>query len=737
MTNLTSEKIHSGHLQRRAVVYVRQSTFVQVAQHQESAHRQYNLRERALALGWSAEQVEVIDEDQGKSGSTTCGRNGFAVLMSQVALGAVGIVLALESSRLARNNADWQRLVWFCSLTETLLGDHEQVYDPSLLDDRMVLGLRGTISELEWHTIRKRMSQAARSKAGRGALQIALPAGLQWEAGQIRLCDDRSVVDALRLVFETFDQVGSARQAALHLADAGVKLPRRATPHSSAVRWVEPAAHNVYAILRQPQYAGAYVFGKRKTIRQIESDGSVRTREVEVARDAWPVCIVEHHEGLIAWDRFEQIQQQMRDNVSNFRNEHVGAAREGAALLQGLAYCGKCGQRMTVAYAGSGQRFVQFHCRRDWDQRGTKHYCQVLGGRRIEAAVVQLVLQAIEPAGLEVALQAVAALQHDQAQLAQHWRQRIQQAEYEALRAQERYEAVDPRNRLVAAQLEQSWNDALLALDRVRQQSSAHLQRLNQGLTESEQSRVRCLARDVAQIWKAPTTSHRDRKRLLRAALDRVLINSEDRLIQVKVYWKGGQVDALQLPRARRGDPVATTDETVVALIRNLAADGLDDTQIARVASRQGLRTATGLSFTKRRVQSIRSQYGIACGNTLRDAGGPVFTAEQAARELGVSSQTVHQWLSCGLLTGRQAAPGAPWRIVLDEQTRSRLAGNQAPDGWVGLQEAARRLGVTKQTVSTWVKQRKLPAVRVTKGRRRGWRICVDSTGLDKQPSLL
>ena len=738
MAQTASDRIQDGHLQRRALVYVRQSTFVQVAQNQESARRQYNLRQRALALGWATEQVEVIDEDQGRTGATSYGRSGFAQLMSEVALGAVGIVLALESSRLARNNADWQRLVWFCGLTETLLGDHERVYDPSLLDDRMVLGLRGTISEMEWHTIRKRMSQAARSKAERGALEITLPAGLQWEAGQIRLCDDRSVVDALKMVFETFDRVGSARQVALHLGDAGVKLPRRAMPHSSAIRWVEPSAQCVYHILRQPQYAGAYVFGKKKTVRQIDSDGHVRTREVAVERDAWPVCIVEHHEGLIDWNRFERIQKQLSDNVSNFRTHHQGAPRQGAALLQGLAYCGKCGQRMTVAYSGTGQRFAQFHCRRRWDQRGTDDYCQVLGGRRIETAVVELFLQAIQPAAVEVALQATATLEREQAQLVEHWRQRIERANYDALQAQERYELVDARNRLVAAQLERRYNDALAHVQQLEQQAAAHLRQPSERLSDTEKMRIGQLACDVDTIWQAPTTTHRDRKRLLRAALDRVVINSQERVVDVHVYWKGGQVDALQLPRVRRGDPVATTDKKVIALIKTLVADGLDDTQIARVASRQGLHTAMGLSFTKRRVQSIRSQYGIPCATAVGDTdGAAVFTAEQAARELGVSSQTVHQWLSTGLLAGRQAAPGAPWRIVLDDQTRARLAGQNAPPGWVGLEQAARRLGVTKQTVSTWVKQRKLQAIRVTKGRRQGWRICVDSTGLAKQQPLL
>jgi excisionase family DNA binding protein len=732
-----SEKIQPLHFQRQALVYVRQSTFFQVRHHQESAHRQYNLRQRAEDLGWSAEQIVVVDEDQGRTGITTHARSGFAQLMSEVALGHVGIVLALETSRLARNNADWQRLVWFCSLTETLLADHEQVYDPSLLDDRMVLGLKGTISELEWHTIRKRMHEAARNKAQRGELEIALPAGLQWEDGRITLTTDKAIVAALRLVFEKFEELGTARQVALALLDAGVRLPRRAAPHSSRIRWVEASAHSVYHILTQPQYAGAYVYGKRRTVRQIEPDGSVRSREVAVQREAWPVCLRDHHLGLIDWDQFERIQHQLRANMTQFTGDTRGPAREGAALLQGLAYCGKCGQRMAVAYTGRDRRFAQFHCRRDRDQRGFKFYCQVLGGRKIETAVVKLFLDAMQPAGLEAALQVVEVLVADYEQVAEHWRQRIERAEYEALRAQERYEAVDARNRLVAAELERRWNEALADVSRLRQESEERLSQAKQRLTKEEQHRVRNLAQDVTRIWNLSTTTNRDRKRLLRAALDRVVILSDERVVKIDVYWKGGEVSELQVPRQRRGDPVVTTDEEVVKLIRDLAEDGLDDTQIARVAGRQGLRTATGLPFNKRRVQSIRSQYGVPCGKKAVQSGEPEYNVQEAARQLSVSAETIYQWLASGLLVGRQAARGAPWRIVLDEQTRQRLAGEEAPEGWVGIKEAARRLGVSKQTVTSWVKQGKLQAVRVSRGRREGWRICVDSTGLERQQPLL
>jgi len=732
-----SEKIQPTHLQRRALVYVRQSTFVQIQQNQESTRRQYNLHQRAKELGWPTEQIAVIDEDQGRTGITTDGRSGFARVMSEVALGVVGIVLALETSRLARNNADWQRLVWFCSLTETLLGDHEQVYDPSLLDDRMVLGLKGTISELEWHTIRKRMLQAARSKAERGELEGVLPAGLQWEQGTIQLSADQGEVDTLRLVFDKFDEVGSARQVALHLADDGVRLPRRTMHMPGQVHWIEPTASAVRDILKQPKYAGAYVYGRNRTVREIASDGSVHARQVAMPREQWAVLLPDHHEGLIDWDRYERIQKQLRANMTQSPDNTPGPAREGAALLQGLAYCGKCGNRMAVAYSGHGRRFAQFLCRRNQEQRGTQFYCQTLGGRKIEAAVVQLFLESVQPAGLEAGLQAVEALQREHEQVAEHWRQRIARAEYEALRAQERYEEVDPRNRLVAARLESRWNEVLEEVTRLREEAKAHIARVKQSLSEEEQQRVRALAQDVVRLWEAPTTNSRDRKRLLRAVLERVVITGQQSEAQVDVYWIGGEVCTLKVPRPRRGETSLVTDKNVVELVRRLATDGLDDTQIARVANRQGARTAFGLPFTKRRAQSIRSQYQIPCGKNVVRSGEPTYTAEEAARELGVSQKTVHTWLSSGLLVGQQAVPFAPWRITLDEKTRRRLTEGDTPKGWVGIEEAARRLGTSKQTVLSWVKQGKLDAVRVAKGGREGWRICVDSTTLAKQGSLL
>jgi excisionase family DNA binding protein len=729
-------KIQPSHLGRKALVYVRQSTFVQVRTNVESTRRQYDLRARAQELGWRDDQVTVIDEDQGHSGAMTEGRSGFARVMSEVALGHVGIVLAIEASRLARNNADWQRLIWFCSLTDTLLADQDGLYDPSLLDDRMVLGLKGTISELEWHTIRKRLREAALNKARRGQLETVLPAGYEWQGEQgIQLTPDAQVIDVLRLVFDKFDDLGSPRQVALWLREQHIHVPRRdMNAPGGPVRWLEATQSSVYDIVTHPIYAGAYVYGRRRTVRQIGPEGNVRKRSVELGRAEWTVLIRDHHSGLIDWQRYERIQKRLMEN----RTYHgvPGPVREGGALLQGLVYCGWCGRRMAVAYNGSGRRFGQFLCHRDWEKRGSEYFCQTLGGRRIEKAVVELFLAAVQPAGVEVALRALESVRQEREQLAQHWRQRTEGAEYEVELARRRYEAVDATNRLVAAELERRWNDALTAAQRVRCEAEEHLSRLRRELSAVERQRILRMARDVERIWNAPPTTPRDRKQLLRSVLARVVLTAQDHRVKAAVEWQGGEVSELEVPRLRRGEPTLATDKEVVDLVRKLAVEGgLDDTQIARVLINRNMRTATGLTFTKLRVKSVRGQHQIPRGPE-RPAGERFFTAEEAAVELGVSSQTVHRWLREGLLVGKQLMPGAPWRIALDDDTRRRLAGADAPAEWVGLEQAARRLGVSKQTVSSWVKSGRLRAVRVARGCREGWRICVDSTGFEKQMTL-
>jgi excisionase family DNA binding protein len=338
---------------------------------------------------------------------------------------------------------------------------------------------------------------------------------------------------------------------------------------------------------------------------------------------------------------------------------------------------------------------------------------------------------------VEVALRALESIQQEQEELARHWRQRIEHAEYEAELARGRYEAVDVANRLVSVELERRWNEALASVQQVRHEAEEHLNRMLRELSEIERQRIVRMSRDVRRIWSAPTTTPRDRKRLLRSVLERVVLTAQEQGVEISVEWKGGQVSELEVERKRRGDPTCVTDEEVVKLVRKLAVEGgLDDTQISRVLSKRNARTATGLTFTKLRVQSVRSQYQIPRGAGQSAEAGPLFTAEQAAVELGVSQDTIHAWLREGLLRGEQIMPGAPWRIALDDGTRRRLAGENVPAGWVGLAQAARRLGVSKQTVSSWVKSGKLQAVRVARGRRKGWRICIDSRASEKQLSF-
>jgi DNA invertase Pin-like site-specific DNA recombinase len=732
-------KVQAQHLSRNAIVYVRQSTLMQVEKNRESALRQYDLARQAQELGWRSEQIRVVDEDQAHSACTTEGRSGFHYVLSEVALGRVGIVLAIEASRLARNNADWQRLVLYCSLTDTLLGDQDGIYDPSRLDDRMVLGLKGTMSELEWHTIRKRLHEAIVNKARRGELEMVPPAGFEWcDGGGLQITPDRQVAEALRLVFDKFDDLGSARQVAIWLRGQGIKLPRRDIGKAKpGIRWMDTTSHAVRQILRHPIYAGGYVYGRRRRVRRIEPDGSVRTRDRERGREDWMILIRDHHAGLIDWERFERIQKRLADNKAKPFGSEPGPVREGGALLQGLAYCGLCGRRMAVGYCGTGRRFGHFMCLSSAQERGSEFYCQTLGGRRIEQAVVNLFLETVTPAGVEVGLAALAALQQQQEESARYWRQCVERAEYEAGLARGRYEAVDAANRLVAAELERRWNEALAHVEEVGRETEQRLAGMKRELSEIERERVRQGARDVTKIWRAAATTPRDRKRLLRAVIERVILTAQEHSVKVAVEWKGGAVDELEVHRHRRGEPMLRTDAEVVDLVRRLVGeDGLDDTQIARVLSRQGMHTATGLTFTHLRVKAVRQQYNIVRRVAAKSPCEKLYTAEEAARELEVSSETVHHWLRSGLLRGKQAVPCAPWRIPLDEETRNRLAGNDAPEGWVGLEEAARRLGVCKQSVANWVNAGKLKAVRVARGLRKGWRICVESTGLEKQLDL-
>jgi DNA invertase Pin-like site-specific DNA recombinase len=457
-------KITSDHLRRRALVYVRQSSTTQVENNRESTSRQYQLAERATMLGWARDQVTVIDEDLGISGSGLAERTGFARMTAEVALGQIGIVLGLEVSRLARNNADWYRLLDLCGVTHTLIGDADGIYHPGLFNDRLVLGLKGTMSEAELHVLRARLLGGIRNKAARGELHRGLPVGLvRGEAdGEVLLHPDESVRGAIRAVFERFAELGSARRVWLWFRSQGLRFPLQSNTLQDT-RWVAPTYTKVHEVLTNPFYAGVYVYGRTQQTCYLDEGGRLRKRIRHRPRAEWPVFIRDHHEGFIDWPTFEANQKRLAQNTRPRPHHSGGAVREGAALLQGIAVCGHCGRRLAVHYSGRYSA-PGYHCAGKNIVNGRGEYCLNVGGVQIDAAVAAAFIAALTPAGLSAALEAIEQLEADHETTLAQFRRDVERAQYGAQRAERRYRAVDPENRLVARGLETEWERALQEL---------------------------------------------------------------------------------------------------------------------------------------------------------------------------------------------------------------------------------------------------------------------------------
>jgi excisionase family DNA binding protein len=723
-------KIQDAHRRRRAIVYVRQSTLQQVERNTESAARQYALRERALELGWPAQAVAVVDDDQGRSGSSAEGRLGFKELVAEVGLGQVGIVLALEVSRLARSSADWHQLLDLCALTGTLIADQDGVYSPADFNDRLLLGLKGTMSEAELHLIRARLDGGLRNKAERGELRLALPVGLDRdEEGRVVLCPDEQVRHAIERVFCLWRRLSSARQVVLELVSEGQLLPRRSVGQRR-IRWARASYGAVHDFLTNPAYAGAFVFGRTRQEKRLDADGCVRVRTLELPPEEWSVCLPEHHLGYVGWDEYLATRERLRENVRP-RSEGGGAAREGAALLQGLVRCGRCGRRMQVGYSGTGGKIVRYACVRGRDLHATGEACQSLGGLRLDKAVARAFLEAVTPAGVQATAGAVRALEDQHEERLAGQRLALERAEFEADRARRQFDACEPEHRLVARTLERALEEALAALERERAKLAALEQQRPAPLSDDERQALARLARDLPRLWDAKTTSARDRKQLLRTLIGEVVVTVEAaaRRADVEIAWEGGARSELSLRLNRRGPERRRIAENTLALIGRLAQHH-PDRQIAQILSRQGRLTGTGLAFTEARVRAARQRAGIAAAPPP-DPDSEVVTIDEAAAELGVSTFTIRRWLRDGLLPGEQTTPGAPWRIRLSAEVRARFV-PEVPDGFVPLAEAARVLGCARQTVLQKVQRGELRAIHVTKGRRNGLRIEVPGPSLDR-----
>jgi DNA invertase Pin-like site-specific DNA recombinase len=733
-------KVSPSHLRRDAYVYVRQSTITQVREHTESLQRQYELVERAAALGWLAHQVVVIDEDLGRSGADASAREGFKGLVADVGLGRVGLIIGIEVSRLARNNADWYQLLDLCALTDTLIADGDGVYHPADYNDRLVLGLKGTMSEAELHLIRSRLTAGLRHKAAKGELRQGLPVGFDYDHdGRVVVSPDEAVTEAIATVFRRFDELGSARQVLLSMRGDGLRLPRRPA-RTGRITWAAPTYPAVHDFLTNPAYAGAFVFGRTKTEKRVGPDGRVVERTRQVPRGEWEVCIPDHHPGFVGWERYEQVQQQLRSNWRAPRGHGGGPAREGTALLQGRLRCGKCGRIMQTGYSGTNGNCPRYVCARAKQLYGTQRGCQSLGGRRLEQRVLEEVFAVLEPAALTATARALAEAEARHATRLRAFQLAVERARFEAERARRQFDAVEPENRLVARTLERAWEQRLAGVRQAEADLAAQQAHRPTTLTATELAWLERAGADVRRVFQAPTTTPRERKQLLRALIGEVVVSvqAEDRTAQLRIVWQGGQATELTMTLTKAGGHFRTTDEDTVALVRRLAVH-YDDTQIALILSRQHRRTGTGLPFTRARVASLRASRGIPA-STRRPvvAAGDdavVVGVGPAERLLGVSKVTIYRWLREGFIGGEQLTPGGPWHLRIDDQLRSRIV-PEVPEGWLGLDEAARTLGVARQTVLHKVQRGELQAVHVNRGRRKGLRIQVqhDQVGLFDQP---
>ena len=739
---LVSSKIGPVHLGRDAYVYVRQSTLTQLREHTESLLRQYELRERAVVLGWDAHQVRVIDADLGRSGAEATAREGFKDLVADVGLGRVGIVFGIEVSRLARNNADWYQLLDLCALTDTLIADADGVYHPGDFNDRLVLGLKGTMSEAELHLIRSRLTAGLRHKAARGELRQFLPVGFDYdESGAVVLTADEAVVEAIATVFRRFAELGTGRQVLLSLRGDGLLIPRRPT-RTGRVHWAPATYPAVHDFLTNPVYGGAFVFGRTRTEKRIDSAGKLVQRTVLLPRDQWEVLIPDHHQGFIDWATFEANTARLRENWRAPRGFGGGAPREGAALLQGRLRCGKCSRLMQTGYSGANGNCPRYVCARAKQLYGGEKGCQSLGGRRLEKRVLEEVFAVLEPAALSATAQALSDAEQTHAASLRAFELGVERARYEAARARRQYDAVEPENRLVARTLERALETKLAAQRQAERDLLAAQARRPVQLTDEELAWLSRAGADVRAVFTAPTTTFRERKQLLRAIVSEVVVtvDAEARTAALQIIWQGGACTELVMAMTKAGGHFRATDEDTVELVRRLAVQ-YDDTTIALILSRQRRRTGTGLSFTKSRVHSLRVSRGIPSHRPPETVApgsddAVVVTVAEAERILGVGKVTIYRWLRDGFITGEQLTAGSPWRIRINQAVRDRVV-PKIPDGWVGLDEAANVLGVARQTVLHKVQRGELQAVHVNRGQRKGLRIKVSSeqAGLLDQPS--
>lgn len=660
MTKLTAD-----HLARGAYVYVRQSTADQLRHNHESRRRQYGLADRARALGFS--EVVVIDDDLGVSASGVA-RPGFERLLAAICSGLVGAVVSIEASRLARNGRDWHTLLEFCALVGSVLIDEDGIYEPRSANDRLLLGMKGTMSEMELSILRQRSVEALKLKANRGDLHTTVAIGfVRSDGDRLEKDPDLRVREAIRVVFGKFAELQSVRQVLLWFRQESIALPALVNgPLGRAVQWRLPVYPTVLKILKNPVYAGAYAFGKTETRVTIEGGRKRVVRGHSKPREKWEVLIPQHHDGYIDWQTYEHNQRVIADNT-NMKGEMArGSVRGGEALLAGLLRCGHCGRKLHVAYSGVGSTVSRYHCRGANGNHGSAEKCISFGAMRIDRDVGAEVLRALQPLGVEAALLAIEQRAVDGSAKRRQVELALQQARFEALRAHRQFDAVDPDNRLVSGELERRWNERLGIVAQFEMQ----LQNLDNDhdseLTPELRQRLLDMGADLQFVWEHPSASNETRKSILRTILKEILVRVTESQLQLVIHWQGGDHTTLTVVKNRTGTHRWTTDEHVEKLIRDLARQ-LPDGSVAAILNRMGHRTARGNTWTEGRLRTFRHDHHIdVYREGEREARGEM-TLEQTAQVLGTSKMSVLRMIAAGEIAAHQTCRGAPWAIRHDD----------------------------------------------------------------------
>jgi DNA invertase Pin-like site-specific DNA recombinase len=678
-----SGKVRAAHLARLAVVYIRQSTMRQVLTNRESTDLQYKLTHRATELGWPAERVLVIDDDLGLSGASAADRAGFQRLLAEVSLNHVGLVLGLEMSRLARSGKDWHQLLELCALFGVLLADQDGLYDPGDYNDRLLLGLKGTMSEAELHLLRARMEAGRRNKAERGELFFSVPSGyVRLPGGEVTFDPDAQVQAVLRLVFAKFAELGSCRRVLAYFRRHHIRLPVRPTygPNRGQLEWRPAAGGALYGILRNPTYAGAYAHGRSRVDPRKKRCGRRGSGRVVVPMAEWTVLLRDRLPAYITWEEYLRNRERLRQNQARFQCQ--GAVRPGPALLTGLVVCGRCGWRMYVHH--NRAHLPRYVCP-NGDPLRAEQRCPSVAGRVIDALVSQQVLRALQPASLALSLQAAEDLEREAERLDRHWQHELERARYQAERAKRQYDACEPENRLVVRELERRWEEALREAQKVEEEYDRLRREQPRGLSVEQRQRIEALAADIPALWGAPTTTSADRKEVVRQLVERVVVTVEGNteVTRVAIHWAGGRITEHEVARPIRAFQELRDYEGLRARIKELRAGGKTAAQIAEMLNREGFRSAQRQQrFNKGNVRQLLCRWKLSGMKWKREVperlrGRDEWWAHELVEQLGIALSTLCKWCRDGWVHARRVAwpcaGGGRWLVWADAEELERL----------------------------------------------------------------